>query len=266
MTTLKQFFKKNQNKLVKQIHDEIDSAQERLLASAYEILNNSSVEKINRLKKLGFTSVPDYKNYKYSSIEEVKLIEVYKTKYPFQKFLTVKELDRICKKYKLIYAPVSKYIKDVPEKNLKEIEGAKPLHYQDISNNMVLFFHTGEASGLDKAEKKEKRKGILIPEAQFRNSSNSHNLTTYFKKSVQSVYETLYSSAKILSREGLFIAAPKSHFNLKGLTLKGLGAFSFSIIQPQDPIVFRYCRGGVQVLSKWGLEASDEALINEIEN
>lgn len=50
---------------------------------------------------------------------------------------------------------------------------------------------------------------------------------------------------------GLFIAAPQDHFEKQ---------------EPQksfvdDPIVFEYCRGGLVVRSKWGLEASDPALV-----
>jgi hypothetical protein len=32
------------------------------------------------------------------------------------------------------------------------------------------------------------------------------------------------------------------------------------VINP-DPIVFRFVRGGVLIISKWGLEAEDESLI-----
>jgi hypothetical protein len=67
-----------------------------------------------------------------------------------------------------------------------------------------------------------------------------------------------------LDRTSLFIAAPKSHFNLDGLKKKNkFGFFNFTIFEVKDPIVFRYCRGGVQVLSKWGDETNDKLLLNE---
>ncbi len=80
-------------------------------------------------------------------------------------------------------------------------------------------------------------------------------------------YNNLSWSAKTINRNGLFIAAPKNHFDLTGLSKEGLGFFDVKIINMDDPIVFRYIRGGgIQVLSKWGIEASDSELINPIEN
>lgn len=71
-----------------------------------------------------------------------------------------------------------------------------------------------------------------------------------------------------IDKSGLFIAAPPSHFNLTGLTedTKNRGFFKVSITEPKDPIVFRYVVGGLQILSKWGKEAEDEAFINPINN
>lgn len=67
-------------------------------------------------------------------------------------------------------------------------------------------------------------------------------------------------------KSGLFICAPQSHFDLDGLKKNKFGFLKVIKTEVKDPIVFRYCRGGVQVLSKWGLEADDELLYNEFEN
>jgi hypothetical protein len=68
-------------------------------------------------------------------------------------------------------------------------------------------------------------------------------------------------------RTGLFIAAPKEHFDLSGLTFdKNKGFYEAKVRVIKDPIVFRYVKGGIQVLSKWGLEAEDPALQIEILN
>jgi hypothetical protein len=59
----------------------------------------------------------------------------------------------------------------------------------------------------------------------------------------------------------LFIAADKALFNLKGLekSKNGFGFFKKHIPNP-DPIVFRYVKGGILIISKWGLEANDPEL------
>ncbi len=73
------------------------------------------------------------------------------------------------------------------------------------------------------------------------------------------------SEKTTIDMQGLFICAPPSNFDTKGLSKKGLlGWFETKTeILKDDPIVYRYVRGGVQVLSKWGLEANDGALVNE---
>jgi hypothetical protein len=65
-------------------------------------------------------------------------------------------------------------------------------------------------------------------------------------------------------RESLFISADKSMFNLQGLESSNLFGFFSSKNRVEyivaDPIVFRHVRGGVLIITKWGLEADDEML------
>lgn len=128
--------------IVEKIHNEIDSAQDRILNEALNLIENSehieaSIKKSERLKNLGFTK----SSFVVSTEEEIKklneakekatLVKMYKESYPFLKFITEEEFDIICKKYDLIYAPVDSYCKDVPDKNIIEIENAqelKPIH------------------------------------------------------------------------------------------------------------------------------------------
>jgi len=162
-----------------------------------------------------------------SEIEKSKklteLVLYYKRTYPLLKFLTIRQLEAICEKYNLIYAPVENYIGVVPEKNLKEIMSAQKLHEDDKPSNQVV---------------KTREQGRVRTETTV--------------------------------KEGLFIAAPESEFNLEGLTKdkKGLKGYFKQLIEekPDDPIVFRYVFGGIQVLSKWGPEAADPELLNPLDN
>ena len=145
---------KSEFNLIKQIHNEFDTAQDRLYAEATELLTklkvkkptNKSIEETGlRLQKIGFVNSPIALQSQAINVErdqtrqaivktesEANLIQMYKKAYPFLKFLTVSELNRVCEKYGLVYAPVKNYIKDVPEKNIKMIEDAQPLHFLDI--------------------------------------------------------------------------------------------------------------------------------------
>ena len=260
----------SQRKLVQKIHDEFDSAMDRLLVEAKSIIESvPQTEKWKRLQQLGFTSSEPVKqaeqiNYHLAiNRQQADLILYHKETYPFQKFLTEIELDRICDKYNLVYAPVSAYLKDVPEKNLKDIELAPPIKTEDKVGTITKITYTGELEA-DTLEHQKNlyRKGIFVAGSSPAYPSYIFRDATGLRKHSHSA---VYWEAKEMNRSGLFIAAPKSHFNLKGLTKTASRRFEFVTIK-KDPIVFRYVRGGVQVITKWGLEASDEALVNEINN
>ena len=121
------------NKLVQEIHDAFDNAQDELLVEAVEIINNNKVENTEHIKQLmdlGFKNAKVVQDASkklqlaVTTAEKAELILYYKETYPFLKFLTYEKLEEICEKYSLIYAPVSNYIEDVPRKNLKEIRAA----------------------------------------------------------------------------------------------------------------------------------------------
>jgi hypothetical protein len=222
------------NATVEKIHKAFDEAQEFLLQEAEKFeekkaVSDKEVEYLRSMKKLGFVNadkVNEIETRRDEIAKSKKLTELvlyYKRIYPLLKFLTVRQLEDICEKYNLIYAPVEHYTGVVPEKNLKEIMSAQKLHDDDAPKNQVV---TSRGRGRVRTE------------------------TTM--------------------KEGLFIAAPESDFNLEGLTKdkKGLKGYFKQIIEekPDDPIVFRYVFGGIQVLSKWGPEAADPELLNPLDN
>ncbi|MEK6884359.1 MAG: hypothetical protein AABY22_32305, partial [Nanoarchaeota archaeon] len=142
---------KTSNQIVEEIHAEFDSVEDRLLQQALLILNELKITpemevetKAKRLSILGFTNTPSVKQADEIIREKEKvsqqivktksdaeLIQHYKFNYPTLRFLTEDELDKICKKYGLIYAPVKNFIKDVPDKNIREIETAPLLKVED---------------------------------------------------------------------------------------------------------------------------------------
>jgi hypothetical protein len=140
---------KTQEQLITELHNEIDSAQERLLNEAKAIINSANLRDEDALAdkhlKLGFVNseivktISDKRDLVKISREQAELIERYKQKYPFQKFITVEDFESICKKYNLIFASIDRYKKNVPMKNLLEIESAPELKGKDKEVDMVLF-------------------------------------------------------------------------------------------------------------------------------
>lgn len=265
---------KSSTQIVKEIHNEIDSAQDRLLDEAKRIINSySSIDKAERLEKIGFiASAAVVENKKRKDIlvrskEQADLIEYYKINYPLLKFITEGELDRICKKYRLIYMPIQNYIGDVPEKNLREIETAQKRKECDAPTDIIWCELKKEGAFKLTASDGGSWCGIWGKEwyripgkingVHFR---NQYEADDYLKKNLGFTTTYLVGSVKNVSqnRQGLFICAAKSKFIGQDK--------SISFIEVKDPIVFRYCKGGVQILSKWGLEAADELLVNEFCN
>lgn len=254
---------KSANTIVKEIHEKIDTAQERLLNEANVIINKGneySNSKVHRLKSIGFVNVDSVVDYdkKQDTIvenkEQAQLIRYYQQNYPFQKFITEKELNKICKKYGLIHAPIANYKKDVPEKNISEIENTKPLDYEhqpeDKEKTKVHLekFLFGGNEFLGRFSKWQR----ILP-SEVDGYYNTHSLDSHFNDIYHTGVKWLVRSVENIriNKQGLFIAAPKSHFDTKGLTnISEFGLASFTIIEPKDPIVFRYCKGGIQVIAK----------------
>lgn len=162
-----------QELLVEEIHTAIDTAGDRIIEQANKILANASTgpnkiepslalkEKAARLVALGFTKAAEVRQLdtirqqnqllqQEFEIEKRRNMiaradgqnaQYYKLRYPFSKFLTMREMDSICEKYGLIYAPVSAYMREVPAKNLLEIEQAQGLFALDAPDD---FFKEGE--------------------------------------------------------------------------------------------------------------------------
>lgn len=296
---------KTEQEMIEEIHNEFDTAPERILQQALSIISEQEGLKVSleseiedkavRLRNLGFVKngivnklgdIEERNRQKdliiNMEMETARQIKYYARTYPFLKFLPVSELDRICDKYGLVYAPVKHYKMPVPDKNLKEIENAQPLKSTDIQPDIVTrtFYDDSYSRGWGYKQVKEILGGNRFTDDEIRQLAKKHGISLGWRETGKDFFwkvsrKFLHEDNTCLTREevetssrsGLFIAAPKDHFDLTGLTFdKKKGYFQTTIQIKKDPIVFRYVKGGIQVLSKWGLEADDPALQIEILN
>ena len=355
-----------QPEIVAMLHEEIDTAPERLinelgmrvlsleheemrLRRIKSAVNPQLSAKVDRLAKLGFTSVQENEVLKKQmkkdadrladaevvakmikeTLRTPEFVHYYQLTYPSSKFLTEAELERICDKYGLIHAPVAAYIGSVPDKNLLEIEKARPLKVRDLPERAIFVGSLGisvnHEHALDHIERTFGRRGYRIEEqaelldflkkAQSKSKikhpgavrirsgfteifedeavfiENEFRVKSPFAREVlgewrhasewaprSEVSFSLEGSGLVRNPQtrsepysfamapitGFHIAAPAKEFNLEKGRLRKTSKNGYQV--EEDPIVFRYCRGGVLVDSKWGLEASDPALINSIDN
>lgn len=255
---------------VEKIHREIDTAQDRLLREALLLISMNEVSeemklKAERLAKVGFVNNPLTKtvesktNVLVKETAQADLIKYYRDIYPKYKFLTEEEFDRICDKYKLVYAPVSSYVKDIPESNLWDIEHALPIMSQDVVHNH--FKYTNLHKWRDGVSEKAKEWVQNFTSKQHLSEEEVVKLCPFRITNKENFFTKVNWESTEYIKEGLFIAAPKSHFNFADLTQKGKGWFKTKFtVEPKDPIVFRYVKGGLQVITKWGEEANDPNL------
>ena len=298
--------------IIEKIHNEFNNTSLELLNEARSYVNKGEVktnsinpeaiEKAKILKELGFKKSPFVKKLEAEILSnkaqttpkerEFHFAIEHNKKYPFHKFLTERELDRICEKYGLIYASVEYYIKSIPTKNLIEIKEAPELKAEDVVDDLKIYEF--RKSNFHKSEHRLYKKMIKILDGKTSFTSEelseivlSKNLSyclegrRYDSKewsenllSSNRVYSTLFlfqMSNGVLTgdtiihtkpRKGLFIAAPKEHYDLSEFKKKKEGKrfYNRTSVVEKDPIVFRYVQGGVQILSKWGKEGNDPAL------
>jgi hypothetical protein len=115
------------------IHADFDAEAESLLADR----TISNDQKAERLKNIGFTSCKEVVSFekKKKENEVYELARYYKIKYPFLKFLTGRQLTKLCDKYNLDRDLIQNYTGIIPEKNLREIEKFDSIDVSDIEKN-----------------------------------------------------------------------------------------------------------------------------------
>lgn len=276
--------------------EELKSANERYSALYKELSPDKEdyiIHKGDRLKALGFTDTSEVIESAAKKVELEKMacerrmadyaaydctvrLTAYNhmcDRYPFETICSVEELDRICNQYGLVYAPVSTYTKTVPEKNLREMERAKPLNAYDsggreytLDVRVGTYLSDPSLTISEKYAMKWWRSRVYYEESEASNASRSirYGNKWGYMNTIQDVRRGALSCKNILVKDksGLFIAAPKSHFKLAGYGKDKFGFFKPKKIVDNDPIVFQFLiHGFVRIITKWGIEAENPTLI-----
>lgn len=255
---------KTTNEIIEEIHESFYTEVDKLLAEAkitnsLDTTKQDLIDKYERLKALGFTNTVEgieaqneisrLRNLESDNVSKKSLIEAinyFSFKYPHYKFITEKSVKKICKKYNLVYGEISRYIGTVPDENLKHIEDFKILEEDECYLHEDISTHMGS-----------------------RYVFSSKYITTEMANIERSVREPFSSSSvrKEINKCPLEIAAPVKDFNMSGLEVKD---FKLSKVHIPDPVVLKPVLFKGQkhflVITAWGLEASDELVVNTNNN
>lgn len=227
----------NTSEIVKQIHNEFNTAADRLLEEAKAIIANETVDEgIELKKKLGFTQSKGINEYNDNKARAASLrntsndILYFQTAYPKYKYITEDSISKICAKYGLVFGESGQYKGDIPTKNLLEIA--------DFDMNNI---KPGD-------RRYENSWGEIVGRLAFLSSIN------------RKLTDDDYQSHPVSSFK---ICAPIKDMDISGHTLKDGYKLERNI---PDPVVLFPVRSGYLIISAWGDEASDEIIVNQKNN
>jgi hypothetical protein len=257
---------KTTNQLVEEIHETFYTEVDRLLAGALQVKSLDTdkgelIEKCKRLKALGFSNTKEVKEAEIEikrldnlgkenelNKELTEAINYFSFKYPNYKFITEDSVKAICQKYNLIYGEIANYIGSVPDKNLKQMEEFAISEKDECGFSKMVstrFWGSELNNGYDSFE------SIKIKKEE---DLKMRDRVDYLAAGFREVY----------GKCPLEIAAPIKDFNMDGMEVKN---HKISKIEIPDPIVLKPViykgKKHYLIVTAWGLEASDEIVVNQ---
>lgn len=256
--------------VIAEIHEEFNSAGEKLLAEAKEFLASVDAKKQNkiaRLREAGFANSIEVRTFNERTTEIksnqqlAERIEYYAVKYPGYKFITNEIVEKLCKKYGLVCAPISRYKGFVPDEQLKRIEALK-IRNED-KPEVVYYITKWNNPATDKSAIEEiiKLYPNGVPASMVTETSTKD---AYID--VSGCSPIFFTHADKENADERMICAPPKDLNLKGLKKVGAYMSSFTSKTYPDPVVLDRVVGGAIIGGAWGDEASDEMVVNHANN
>lgn len=265
--------------IIKEIHHSFDTEVDKLLKFSSELNNLDSkneelLQKRERLINLGFENSKEVKEAELEiqrlntlkQENEIKnninqAIMYYSTKYPLYRFITEDSVKELCKKYNLVYGTVDKYIGNIPDENLKEIENFK-LKDEDEAYSVESTIITFSKSDNSFSRELFNTISSYVKYEEFFTNKNEIPEELFIKDNPD--YSTLVDRYTNKSTKlKLEIVAPSKDFNLSNSEIKD---FKVSDIIVPDPIVLKPVVFNKNkyylIVTKWGLEASDSLVTN----
>lgn len=226
--------------IIQEIHAAFNNSALESFKEAQRIIDTTPEidDKLKTLESLGFTAVKGLTDARSSQDKLIKAkaeanrILYFQQTYPQYKYITAPQIKSICDKYGLAWGNVSKYIGEVPSKNVGEILKFK-------QNNPV------------KPEDWRYHKTYI--------GAMSYDIIEITKSEYDSYRGTNPSyRVRVEHTTSFDICAPIKDMNLDR-SEKVNGRYQ----DIPDPVVLFPVRGGYLIISAWGDEASDELVVNQ---
>lgn len=269
--------KTNYPEIVTQIHKEFEDSSAELLKQAEALLDTLSPvnsDKAKRLQSLGFKNVPEVKQVieaeqKIVSTKAVAdLVKYYQHHYPFNKFITDTEVTKICSKYDLVCGDIGLFKGFVPETKLKDIENFKLRKEDQIKILLQLSCERPlHKYMLTDNDLTDHGKSYLSNSSDFVYVTGTigdafYSTPIFTQKCIVEFLGTPMVSARKIDQSGFSICAPIKDMDMTGMEVK-----NYRVVKHiPDPVVLKRVNGGFLIVTAWGNEASDEIVVNAINN
>lgn len=279
---------KTANELIQEIHDAFNNEVDILLKSSNEPLSTYSdkqelLNKSERLKSLGFNSSKPVNeaNEEEKRIKNIKQINIQKeivkealnyftTKYPLYKFITIDSIKNICAKYGLVYGTVDKYIGDIPDKNLKDIENFK-IDYNDKGLFFSIVFYDPNNEHYSVNEQRYVDNGWY----DFYNNEYMNKKFEDTKLNTKDIWNSSGVNHEIIKNPiiklekikeyPLEIVATVDQFNMNKKELKEFEVVNSPVNNDPIvlcPVVYKKVKYYL-IITAWGKEAEDDLVVNQ---
>jgi hypothetical protein len=192
----------------------------------------------------------------------LQAVDYFSFKYPHYKFIDEDSVNKICEKYGLVYGKIDRYIGTVPDKNLAHIEKFK-IDSIDECYDLIKGRHI----------KRHCYTGQYISRQTYlQNTCPYDNILNYERhfsrfEGIETInlgdseYQDDYEKCS------LEIVAPVNDFDMKSSEIKD---FKLSEIQIPDPVVLKPVHFNSEkyylIITAWGIEGSDELVVNHKNN
>lgn len=231
----------------KEIHEDFYAEADRLLHSTDETLKKKA-DRYNQLCRAGFYNASDWKDCESAAeiMIHIEAAKRFSDKYPAYKFMSETQIQKLCEKYGLLFAHISLYKGDVPQKNLDAISALSISNddYDCIYANSYRYSKEvfKENYGADKLDVVMKGEQVFLYETSL------HIGHTY----------KVHASLSEMSADLLSIVAAPDMMKLENTQIVS----GYKIVD-KDPIVFFKVAGGYLLVTAWGDEANIPEVVNE---
>lgn len=263
-----------------QIFQDVFSAEDLVLQTARAFIDGpkphegEKYERMLKLKDLGFVNaadVIDVVSYEKKLTEQKELVaqvEEYQRDYPLHRFIDNDGVKELCKKYGLLLTGVDKYKADIPEKNQNEVINFRvnKKHIRkpsELNGGFYDFLNMNWSDGLlgfnfPRQSSRRSPSPFFWPE-YYKGGEDQHQKAESDMVMAMGMAQMAIKETEKVSGTDLCIVAPERMLITTGNQKRGH-------ILINDPIILQPVKFGYLIITAWGFEAADPAVLNPSHN